>query len=124
MAHFSKKTKSEQFPELFLLKNKIKIKGVGLCHNIHWSSKPGSDIQNRHRCTIQQLSKAIQMELGKNSGTEGQGSGKASCARTGATECGGEMHNANTITGGKTLSIRKAQNLTKIVIAPGKTHNH
>lgn len=64
------------------------------------------------------------MEIGKNSDTGGQGSGKASCAHTAATGCGGKMHNANTITRGKTLSIRKVQNLTKIVIAPRKTHNH
>lgn len=47
------------------------------------------------------------MELGRNSDMVGQGSGGASCADTAATGCGGEMHNANTITAGNTQSIKK-----------------
>lgn len=133
MTNFSKKAQSDQFPELFLFKktqtqanqNRERKKSVGLCHNIHWSSKTASDIQNRRRCTIQQLSfEAIQMELGKNSDTVGQGSGKAGCACTAATGCRGEMHNANTITAGKTPSIKKVQKLTKIIITQGKAHKH
>lgn len=63
------------------------------------------------------------MELGKNSDMVGQGSRKASCARTAATGCGGEMHNANTITAGKTPSIKRVQGLTKIVITLGKAQD-
>ena len=64
------------------------------------------------------------MELGKNSDTSGQGSGEAGCACTAATGCGGEMHNANTITAWKTLSIKKVRRLTEVVITLGKVHNH
>lgn len=64
------------------------------------------------------------MELGKNSDTVVQGSGKAGCARTAATGCRGEMHNANTITAGKTPTIKKVQKLTKIIITLGKAHKH
>jgi len=85
-----------------------------------------SDIQNGRRCTIQQLSfEVIQMELGKNSDTAGQGSGKAGCAGTAGTGCGGELHNTNdSSTAGITLSITKLRKLTKIVFTPGKAHNH
>lgn len=56
-----------------------------------------SDIQNRCRCTIQQLSfEVIQMVLGKNSGMAGQGSGEASCEHTASPGCRGHVHNANT----------------------------
>lgn len=52
-------------------------KGFGVCHNICWSSKTASDILNRHRCTILQLSfKGIQMKLGKSSDTVVQGSAR------------------------------------------------
>lgn len=75
----------------------IKIKVFRLCHNICWSSKMASDIQNRCRCTIQQLSfEVIQMVLGKNSGMAGQGSGEASCEHTASPGCRGHVHNANT----------------------------
>lgn len=45
-------------------------------------------------------------------------------ALTAATGCGGETHNANTITAGITPSIKKLWKLTKTVITLGKAQNH
>lgn len=92
-----------------------------LCHNICWSSKMASDIQNRCRCAIQQLSfEVIQMVLGKSSGMVGQGSGEASCEHTAATGCRGHVHNANTSRQGKHWVSERDSSWPKLQLLWGK----
>lgn len=117
VTRFSKEAQSDQFPDEFLSKKPV----FRLCHNICWSSKMASDIQNRCRCAIQQLSfEVIQMVLGKSSGMAGQGSGEASCEHTAATGCRGHVHNANTSRQGKHWVSERDSSWPKLQLLWGK----
>lgn len=99
----------------------IQKKVFRLCHNICWSSKTASDIQNRCRCRVQQLSfEVMQMVLGKGSGMVGQGSGEASCEHTAATGCRGHGHDASTCRQGEHWVSERDSSWPKLQLLWGK----